>query len=145
MTKIKIEKPDDVIENPWEVESIYEFYFFNCPTCSYKHCSKQDFVNHVFDFHPESVDYLKNISDGSLTDIATPWQNDLDDFEGNFIKNHLKVEFNDRVEYSNDYYNYDGYDEKMTSKLIGDSNGHLNEFKKKNKIHQCDSCFIALD
>ena len=96
MTKIKIEKPDDVIENPWEVESIYEFYFFNCPTCSFKHCSKQDFVNHVFDFHSESVHFLKNISDGSLTDIATPWQNDQVDFGGNFVKNHLKVEFNDQ-------------------------------------------------
>ena len=144
MTKIKIEKPDDVIENPWEVESIYEFYFFNCPTCSYKHASKQDFVQHVFDFHPESIDFLKNISDGSLTDIATPWQNEQVDFEGNFVKNHLKVEFNDQGdEYDNDYYNYDGYDEKMTSKLIGgDSNGKaMNDAsKKKSRIHKCDSC-----
>ena len=44
------------IENPWDVKSIYEYYHFNCPTCSYKHSSKQDFVNHVVNTHPESVD-----------------------------------------------------------------------------------------
>ena len=62
------------IENPWDVKSIYEYYHFNCPTCSYKHTSKQDFVNHVANIHPESVDYLKNLSDGSLCDIETPWK-----------------------------------------------------------------------
>ena len=72
------------IENPWDVKSIYEYYHFNCPTCSYKHTSKQDFVNHVANIHPESVDYLKNLSDGSLCDIETPWKSEESD-QNNFI------------------------------------------------------------
>ena len=68
------------VENPWDVKSIYEFYHFNCPICSYKHSSKQDFVNHVANTHPESVDYLKNLSDGSLCDIETPWKSESDNF-----------------------------------------------------------------
>ena len=35
--------------------------------------SKQEFVNHASEFHPESVDHLNNISDGSLDDVYCPW------------------------------------------------------------------------
>ena len=65
------------IENPWDVVSLYEYQFFICPSCSYKNDHKQDFVNHTFQTHPESVDYFRNISDGSLSDINIPWENSL--------------------------------------------------------------------
>ena len=82
--KIKILETKDVfgktddnavikIESPWNINSIYEFYYYNCPTCTYKHNSKQDFVDHILNSHPESTDYLRNISDGSLSDILIPW------------------------------------------------------------------------
>ena len=58
----------------WEVQSIYEFQYFNCPSCAFKHGSKQDFVNHISIAHPESVEFLRNISDDeSLGDILCPW------------------------------------------------------------------------
>ena len=63
-----------VENNPWEVKSIYEYYFFNCPTCMYKHNIKQDFFDHILQFHPQSSDHLRKISDGSLSDIITPWE-----------------------------------------------------------------------
>ena len=62
------------IENPWDVESLYEFQYFNCPICFFKHVSKQDFVHHAYNTHPESIEYFKNISDGSLNDILSPWE-----------------------------------------------------------------------
>ena len=46
------------IENPWDVGSVYDYLFFNCPTCCYKSSLKQYFVDHVFHTHPESIDYL---------------------------------------------------------------------------------------
>ena len=61
-------------ESLWNVESIYEFHYFNCPSCSYKNVLKQNFVNHSFTNHPESVNYLKKISVGSLNDITSPWK-----------------------------------------------------------------------
>ena len=61
------------LENPWEIKSIYELQYFNCPSCSYKIDSKQDFVCHAFDSHPDSVIYLRNIVDESLSDILCPW------------------------------------------------------------------------
>ena len=61
------------MENSWIIQSIYEFQYFNCPSCLYKNHSKQEFVNHACDFHPEYIKYLLNISDDSIKDIEFPW------------------------------------------------------------------------
>ena len=60
------------IENPWSIQSIYEFQYFNCPICQFKDQSKQDFVNHAFQDHPESIAYLLDVGDGSLDDVDFP-------------------------------------------------------------------------
>ena len=61
--------------SPWDVESLYEFQYFNCPTCSYKHQSAQDFVDHAFNTHPESKNSFINISNhDSFSDILSPWK-----------------------------------------------------------------------
>ena len=80
----------------WEVQSIYEFQYFNCPSCAFKHGSKQDFVNHISIAHPESVEFLRNISDDeSLGDILCPWTIKTSQKEdGLYIKNEL---FSDEV------------------------------------------------
>ena len=56
-------------DNPWSIQSIYEFQFFNCPACTFKNQSKQQFVNHALETHPECSDHFSNVSDGSLQDI----------------------------------------------------------------------------
>ena len=63
---------DDVKENPWNIQSIYEFQYFNCPTCVFKDQSKQEFVNHAYETHPNSIQYLINIKDESIIDIIFP-------------------------------------------------------------------------
>ena len=61
-------------ENLWNVKSIYDYRYFNCPSCSNKkYASKQEFVNHLGFIHPETIEYLKEISDGSLINIFQPW------------------------------------------------------------------------
>ena len=79
--------------NVWNVKSIYEFYFFNCPSCPYRNECKEDFVNHSFTSHPESVNYLKKISDGSLNDITSPWES-----FGEEITEKFKNEINENLE-----------------------------------------------
>ena len=79
------------MENPWNVESIYELQFFNCPSCIYKNYSKQEIINHAFKFHSESVEYLKKIKDKSLDDISLPWD---------FIMKDMKTEVEDKNENS---------------------------------------------
>ena len=57
-------------ENPWNIQSIYELQYFNCPSCDFRDCSKQTFVNHAFKDHPEAVDFLTNLQDDSLSDVV---------------------------------------------------------------------------
>ena len=83
---------DDNVTSPWDVESLYEFQYFNCPTCPYKHKSAQDFVDHAFNTHQESKNHFMNISNhDSFSDIWPPWKYGS---INNFI-NHLKNELNE--------------------------------------------------
>ena len=61
------------MENPWNIQSLYELQYFNCPSCTFKNQSTQEIVNHAYELHPESIEYLMNISDESLTDVLLPW------------------------------------------------------------------------
>ena len=60
--------------NPWNINSIYQLQYFNCPCCHFKHFLKQDFINHAYKIHPEAVKHLDKIKDGSLGDILCPWE-----------------------------------------------------------------------
>ena len=59
------------------IQSIYDLQYFNCPTCVFKNSSKQEFINHAYEIHPWAVAYLDNVEDGSLNDIACPWNDYL--------------------------------------------------------------------
>ena len=62
------------LNNVWNVNSIYDLQFFNCPDeqCNFKHSSKQEFIDHVCDNHAEYLILRNSISDGSLDDINNP-------------------------------------------------------------------------
>ena len=55
--------------NPWHIQSVYEFQYFNCPVCEFKDRNKQEFIDHAIKCHPESVNGFSNVYDGSLSDI----------------------------------------------------------------------------
>ena len=87
------------MENLWKFQSIYELQFFNCPACDYKDKSKQEFVDHACNLHPESVTNLMNISD--IDDMVCPW-NEIDIKEENFSnivnENFVKIDKNAEIE-----------------------------------------------
>ena len=60
-------------DNPWNINSIYQLQYFNCPSCSFKNQSSQEFVNHAYELHPESIEYLMNINDESIANVTFPW------------------------------------------------------------------------
>ena len=68
----------------WHFQSIYELQFFNCPACDYREKSKQKFIDHASNVHPESATYLMNVSD--IDDVVCPW-NEIDMKEENIIDN----------------------------------------------------------
>ena len=59
-------------ESPWSIQSLYDLLYFNCPSCSYKNSAKQEFVNHAYEFHSESIHHFINIIDDSLNDVKIP-------------------------------------------------------------------------
>ena len=85
------------MENPWNIQSIYEFQYFNCPSCVFKNHSKQEFVKHAYEFHPESIDYFTNICDGSLKDVECPWNMTNNTEELIFVDSNLNQNDENRV------------------------------------------------
>ena len=75
------------MHNPWNINSLYDLQFFNCPSCIFKNQSKQDFVNHAYEIHPESIEYLKKLNDKSISDIEFPLDKHISEIkiEENFI------------------------------------------------------------
>ena len=65
-------------ESPWNIQSIYDLQYFNCPSCAYKNIMKQEFINHAYNFHAEAIQFLRNIKDGSINDIEIPLVKDED-------------------------------------------------------------------
>ena len=78
--------------NPWNIQSIYDLQYFNCPSCTFKNRSKQGIVNHAYQFHPESVNFLSNLSDNSLDDVMCPWKDHFIEIEdaGEFYTKNYK-------------------------------------------------------
>merc|ERR1712223_292974 len=95
------------LENPWDIiTSIYDFQYFNCPSCSYKNESKQDFVYHSFENHPESVQHLKRISEECLNDILLPWDYKMEVENGNITEN-IKTILDDTHQVKDEDENHD--------------------------------------
>ena len=101
------------MENPWNIQSIYDLQYFNCPVCIFKNPSKQDIINHAYDYHPESIEHLMNINDNSLMDISLPWdiivkketETDVQQNE-NFGEYPLNIECLPDIKSGNDYVEY---------------------------------------
>ena len=112
--------------NPWHIQSIYEFQYFNCPICVYKDQSKQDFVNHAFQDHPESISSLLNIGDSSLEDVDFPTK--------------IKAEDDPLAPTENDLYQEEIEDQDNEEKV------DFEEFEAKSekldfKCEVCSECF----
>ena len=139
------------MENPWNIQSIYDLQYFNCPSCVYKNHSKQELIDHAYDFHPESIEYLMHVNDKSLIDVILPWnvsekeikseENDLD-----YDLNLIKVEGNDNYplsveveEIKTENFQNDSVDE--TLKPLIDKTIHRNISKMKKKCKICNEEF----
>ena len=89
------------VNNPWTIQSLYDLQYFNCPACFFKDNSKQTFVNHAYELHPEAIGSLKNIQDESMRDVTHPWT----------LKEEVKNENNfddvDPFDQEDDYMNFE--------------------------------------
>ena len=62
---------ESIIMSSWYVESLFDFQYFVCPSCDFKHNSKQEFVTHALETHSESFlkNCIPNVRDESLNDV----------------------------------------------------------------------------
>ena len=102
------------MENKWDVSSIYELMYYHCPSCNYQIEQKQKFIDHACKSHPEVIENLKNITDGSLEDIIVPWDSKFEDF-GNEISTEIADSAIDliKIEEEDDLDTYNEISEKV--------------------------------
>ena len=84
------------MENIWNIQSIYELQYFGCPSCEYRNNSKQQFVNHAYEYHPTCIDNLLNIKDDSFDDILCPWESIDIKLENNLTMELTEESFEDQ-------------------------------------------------
>jgi uncharacterized Zn-finger protein len=56
--------------NPWEVGSLEEFLFYNCPECPDKSSSRETFIHHALFSHPDSRNAILSIKE--FTEVKHP-------------------------------------------------------------------------
>ena len=115
--------------NPWNIQSIYDLQYFDCPSCEFKNHSKQRFVNHAFDSHPNSIEYLSLIHDGSFDDVVCPWD---------IIKMEDKVSV-DLIEGPLEL--SEANDEKFQMDIIPSENSDFQNYESKEKCEVCNISF----
>ena len=107
------------MENPWNIDSIYELQFYNCPCCVFKDHSKQTFINHAIKHHPEAVDSLTNVKDDSLSDVVI-------DIPANI--NYVEIKTTER---------------ESVVEIDSDNDEKENDSEPENNAFQCQRCNIA--
>ena len=76
-------------DNPWNIKSIQDLLYYNCPDCHSKYKFKQDIVKHVVNFHPECLKFLIEIEEFGFVVVPSndetieneDFMEDLDDDE----------------------------------------------------------------
>ena len=122
------------LQNPWNVQSLYDLQYFNCPSpfCIYRNNKKQDFINHAYHFHPEADQYLRNINDGSTSDIVIP----------------MDIKF-DPSSYESDikHESFEDTNIELNSEIVDQKSSFYNSYmtvegsKKENNCEQCNIIF----
>ncbi len=77
---IKDEPDSESERNPWSVQSLEDFLHYCCPECDAKSQSKELFVNHAIQEHPDAVGTLSQFVTLSDYQISTKEEQEQEDF-----------------------------------------------------------------
>ena len=139
--------------NPWSVKNFDEFLYYCCPECDERNQSKELFIKHAIDKHPDSQEYIFEIKKEPSNDI-TKAVDDLNDdktdlqaiteiHDDNFdsFEPHIKVEedYESYVKYEEYFEPFDEEGDDFTE----EANSNTKKPKKnakKAKVLKCDFC-----
>ena len=136
------------MENPWNIQSIYDLQYFNCPVCIFKDPSKQDIINHAYDYHPESIEHLMNINDNSLMDISLPWHINVKKeikTEEEFFENPVDFDYPMNIDCIPDIENENNYDEEIEDTFMVKQEEIEHVEKIRSIIYKCKICDKIFD
>ena len=105
--------------NPWAVDSLNSFNYYCCPECDLKSHSKQAFVNHAFQKHPDRASALYSIKDQTVQGIKFPIKQETEHDEVKVesdIKDEIEINF-DTCDQIQDDDPMDDYDLDVADKL----------------------------
>ena len=141
------------MENPWDIDSIYDLQYFNCPSCLFKDPSKQELINHAFEFHPDSTVYLVKIKDDSLIDIICPWNNieikneitESESIDPSMLDVSIKLEepeydLDNLDNFITDTHTVDKPPKKIKKAKIKKEKSENSNSNNENQIHYCEIC-----
>ena len=137
-------------ENPWDIQSIYDLQYYKCPVCIYTNTSKQEFVYHAYEIHPEAVENLKFITDNSLNDVHCPWKSEPIHIKDEILENseqttdQIKTNI-EQIMIKCEPSDFDNAIEKITQQNISQTSGILEISQPvtgNQYLHKCEICGV---
>ena len=118
------------MENPWFVSDLDEFLQYCCPECNEKYPSKEPFVLHAFEKHPNAKDCIELRLDSEKVEVICKKQSDQSSplkFEGIKIEevviatdenNILETSQNFKPQMNDSYLNTSGWESEFKPQIV---------------------------
>ena len=117
----------DIQENPWSVKNIEEFLYFCCPECNLKDRSKELFLKHALEEHPNSKECVLNNLDIKNESLTLEYEEpDNEEHNAQFYEDEIvKYEIKEEID------NYNFSDVPSSVQVTND---------KSLKSYKCEIC-----
>ena len=87
------------LNNPWNVPTLSDFMFYNCPECVYKCKDDTDFQTHAVVNHPQAKCFFEKLEENHELILENNHMNfSTDDQHNNSVENELKIKTEDDEE-----------------------------------------------
>ena len=84
------------VKNPWAIASnLEEFHYYCCPDCDTKEPTKETFIKHALETHPEVKMYLEKLlfkQEMITSDAAEYYLENDENYQNNYPENNLKIQ-----------------------------------------------------
>ena len=57
----------DILQNPWSAGNLDDFLYYCCPECDIRDQSKEVFIKHALDNHPNSTEHIVHLAHAYIT------------------------------------------------------------------------------
>ena len=131
--------------NPWQVQSLDEFLFYNCPECNQKSPNKDLFVYHAWQHHPKSQETLISLNEKRPeNEIVTP-KDDIIVTPKDDIECPPSVADGERLEVKLEGELMEEDDDLLKSDLLSDLDDDLDlDFEGNGEESQCYYCGLMV-